>query len=102
MASITRRRGSEVWTCFFRDQNGRQHCRSTESTDRKTAQRIADEFENAAQKKRTLRQLQRVLDQMYELVHGQRVERLAVREFVALWLELKTPEDAFRTRESYQ
>ncbi len=102
MTSIVRRRGSAIWTAFFRDQNGRQHCRSTESTDRKTAQRIADEFENAAQKKRTLRQLQRVLDQMYELVNGQRVERLAVREFVALWLELKAPETASRTSDFYK
>jgi integrase len=41
--------GSEIWTAFFRDENGRQHCRSTQSTDRKLAQHVADQYEAGAQ-----------------------------------------------------
>jgi integrase len=102
MASIVRRRGSAIWTCFFRDENGRQHCRSTETADRKTAQRLAQEFEAAAQKKRTLRQLQRVLDQMHELVSGEHVPRRSLRAFALEWLQLKEPETGPRTLAFYK
>ena len=50
MASIKRRRGREIWTCWFRDENGRQHCRSTETVERKLALAIAEQFEAASQK----------------------------------------------------
>jgi hypothetical protein len=97
MAAIVRRRGSPIWTAFYRDQNGRQHCRSTKTSDRKLAQAIANQYEDGAKKKRTLRQLQRVLVQMHELVSGEKVNRLTVREFVAEWLSTKAPEVKPRT-----
>jgi integrase len=102
MASITRRRGSDIWTAFFRDETGRQHCRSTETTDRKLAQKLADQFEAGAQKKRTLRQLQCVLAQMHELVNGEALSRVSVRAFVSEWLELRKPENAPSTFDFYQ
>jgi integrase len=101
MASITRRRDSQIWTAFFRDQDGRQHCRSTETTDRKLAQAIADQFEAGASKRRTLAQLQRVLVEMHELVTGEPVNRVTVRAFTKEWLELRKPEIAPRTRHFY-
>jgi integrase len=102
MASIQRRRGSGIWTAFFRDQDGRQHCRSTETTERKLAQKIADSFEAAAQKRRTLAQLQRVLAEMHELVNGEPVNsRLSVRAFISEWLELRAPEIATPTSDFY-
>jgi integrase len=102
MASITRRRGSKIWTAFFRDENGRQHCRSTETVERKMAQRIAEAFETAAQKKRTLAQLQRVLTQMHELVSGEAVNHVSVRASISEWLELRKPEIAPRTWDFYE
>src|SRR5260370_5914838 len=102
MASITRRRGSEIWTAFFREENGRQHCRSTERRERKLAQSIAASFEAAAQKRRTLAQLQRVLTEMHELVNGESVNTRTVRAFIAEWLELRAPEIATPTSDSYK
>jgi len=102
MAAIVRRRGSRIWSAFYRDHTGKQHCRSTRSTDRKLAQKIANEFEDGAKKRRTLRQLQRVLDQMHELVSGEKVSRLSVREFVADWLFTKAPEVKLRTLDFYR
>lgn len=102
MASIKRRRGSEIWTCFFRDETGRQYCRSTETTDRKLALKIAEQFEAGAQKKRTLRQLSRVLAEMHELVNGEAVNRVSVRAFASDWLELRKPENASSTLAFYQ
>jgi integrase len=102
MASIQRRRGSEIWTAFFRDEAGRLHCRSTQSTERKLATRIAAEFEAAAQKKRTLRQLQRVLAQMHELVNGEVLDRTTLRAFIGEWLELRRPSVAPSTWDFYE
>jgi integrase len=101
MASISRRRGSQIWTAFFRDQDGRQHCRSTETTDRKLAQAIADQFEAGASKRRTLAQLQRVLLEMHELVNGESVNLVTVRAFTKEWLEHRKPEIAPRTWHFY-
>ena len=101
MAAIARRRSSHIWTAFYRDHTGRQHCRSTHCTDRKLAQKIANEFEDGAKKQRTLRQLQRVLDQMHELVSGEKVNRLTVRAFVTDWLATKGPEVKPRTLDFY-
>jgi hypothetical protein len=101
MAAIVRRRGSRIWTAFYRDHNGKQHCRSTASTDRKLAQQIANQYEDGAKKKRTLRQVQRVLDQMHELVSGEKVNRLTVRAFVEQWLAIKRPEVKPRTYDFY-
>jgi integrase len=102
MAAIIRRRSSRIWSAFYRDYAGKQHCRSTRSTDRKLAQKIADEFESGAKKQRTLRQLQRVLDQMHELVSGEKVSRLTTREFVVEWLSTRDPEVKPRTLEFYR
>jgi integrase len=102
MASINRRRGSAIWTAFFRDQFGRQHCRSTQTVDRKLAQKIAEQYEAGARKKRTLRQLSRVLAQMHELVNGESVSQVSLRVFVSEWLELRKPQIAPRTWDSYR
>jgi integrase len=102
MASINRRRGSAIWTAFFRDQDGRQHCRSTQSVNRKLAQKIADQYEAAGRNKRTLRQLAKVLAQMHELVNGESVERVSLRAFITEWLELRKPQIAPRTWDSYR
>ena len=89
MASVYKRPGRKVWTAFYRDEAGKQHCRSTGSRTKKQAHRIAEEFERGAREKRTLRQLTRVLDQMHELVNGQKVTRLSLAELVSQWLAIK-------------
>jgi hypothetical protein len=55
MASIMRRRGAKVWTAYYRDAGGIQHCRSTFFTDKKAAQKVADAYENASREKQPLR-----------------------------------------------
>jgi integrase len=102
MASIVRRRGSKLWTAFFRDQNGKQHCRSTEETNKKRAQKIADEWEAAGQNKRTLRATRRVLAQMHELISGSKLEEVSCRAHFNEWLAVKKPEIGSRTYDFYE
>jgi hypothetical protein len=56
--------GIAVWTACFRDENGRQRRISTKETNNKKALKIAEEFESAAKTKRTLKQVQKVLDRL--------------------------------------
>jgi integrase len=101
MASIIRRRGSPIWTAFFRDHNGRQHCVSTKTTDKRLAIAIANEWEKAAWEKRSMRQTQRVIDRLHELTSGERIARLSLREYTTAWLKTKKPETAPSTLAFY-
>jgi integrase len=92
MASIVRRRGAKVWTAFYRDIRGKQHCRSTGAHDRKQAQKIADQYETAASAQQTLRQAARVLADMQCLVGGEQLARTSLRAHVIGWLAGKQAE----------
>ena len=92
MASIVRRRGAKVWTAFYRDVHGKQHCRSTGARDRNRAQKIADQYEEASSAQQTLRQVARVLADMQTLVGGERPAQTSLRAYVTSWLESKSSE----------
>jgi hypothetical protein len=75
-----------MWTAFFRDEHGRQHCLSTKETDKRIAIVIAQDWEKAARQKRTMRQTQKVIDRLHEMISGERIARLVhqrVRRFLA-------------------
>lgn len=101
MASITRRRGSKVWTAFFRDEHGRQHCISTGTADKRLALTTAQEYEKASKQKRTFRQIQKTLDHLQELITGEPVARLSLREYAASWLKGKKDKTASSTLDFY-
>jgi integrase len=93
---------SKFWTACFRDQNGRQRRISTKATDRRRAQRIADEYERAVLSKRTLRQVQKVLDRLHEEISGEAVARISVKAAIDKWLKTKEPETAPATMAFYR
>jgi integrase len=101
MASIVRRRGAKVWTAFYRDTNGRQHCRSTGAKDKKAAQKIADAYELAAQSQQTLRQAVRVLADMRALTGSEQPAATSLRSYVEGWLASKQSETAQATHYFY-
>jgi integrase len=102
MASIWRHPLSEYWTACFRDLAGKQRRISTKTTDRKTAQRLAEQYESAVRTKRTLRQAQVVLDRLHEEISGQPVQRKTLRAYCQEWLSTKEPETAPRTVAFYR
>jgi integrase len=102
MASVWKHPLSQYWTACFRDLGGRQRRISTKTTDRKTAQRLADEYEAAVRTKRTLRQAQVVLDRLHEEFSGVAVPRKTVRAYCQEWLATKEPEIAPRTAAFYR
>jgi integrase len=103
MASVSRRRGSRIWTAFFRDEHGRQHCVSTGTDDKRLALAIAQEYEKEVKQKRTVKQVTRSLDRLHELITGERVSRWSLREYATdRWLKSKRHETRGSTLEFYR
>jgi integrase len=102
MASIWKHPLSQYWTACFRDLNGKQRRISTKTIDRKTAQRLAEEYESAVRTKRTLHQAQLVLDRLHEEINGAPIQRKTVRAYFSEWLAMREPETAPRTQVFYR
>jgi septal ring factor EnvC (AmiA/AmiB activator) len=102
VASVWRHPESQYWTACFRDENGTQRRISTQETNSKKALKIAEEFERAAKTKRTLKQVQQVLDRLHEEISGQSVNRTTFRKYLSDWLTAKKAETASSTMDFYQ
>ncbi len=102
MASVWKHPLSRYWTACFRDLAGKQRRITTKETDRKRAQRLAEEYESAVRTKRTLRQAQLVLDRLHEEISGVQITRKTLRAYCAEWLATKEPETAPRTQVFYR
>jgi hypothetical protein len=100
-ASVARRRGCKIWSAFFRDLDGRQRCRSTGIDIKGLALRIAQEYEQAARQKKTLRQIQRTLEGFREMLTGEVTPRATLRQFAEGWLSTKQYETAPGTFKFY-
>ena len=102
MASLTKRSTSQFWVACFIDRHGRRLKRSTATVDRKRAQKIADEYEAAARRKRTALQVRRVITQLHQEITGDEVSQTSLRNFLDSWLERKAPEIAQSTLAFYR
>jgi hypothetical protein len=103
VASVWKHPDSRYWTACFRDQNGRQRRISTKETNNKKALKIAEEFERAARTKRTLKQVQVVLDRLHEEVSVERVIRATFfSRYLNDWLTAKRAETALSYHDFYR
>lgn len=93
MASIRKKPGlSQFWfACYYREDGSRTQT-STKTTDRKEAQRIADELEQAHTRRMTEGQMRRVLSDLHERIAGAPIAVATLREYAKQWLELKEKE----------
>ena len=102
MASLTKRSTSKFWVACFTHGNGRRLKKSTATTDRKTAQRIAEAFEDAANKRRTVRQVRDVIASLHKEITGDDLPSHSFRHFADSWLTRKAPEVAPGTLAFYR
>jgi integrase len=114
MASITRDAHqppkSPYWIACFNgigsDGNVRRLKRSTKTTDRKLAQKLADEWEQleklAGEGRLTESQCRKVIAQMYERTVGEPLHFRTTREHLAEWVESKKNETELRTCSKYR
>jgi integrase len=102
MASLRKVPGCNNWIACFTLPDGRRKQQSTGTPDRKTAQRIANEAEEATRKMRTARQFHRILSGIYAHVTGDALPTSTVRDYIAAWLKRKEPELSKSTNTFYR
>ncbi len=92
MAEIRKHPKSKYWSARFYDSSGVRHTRSTKTTNRREAQRIADAFEEASRKKRTAKQVRDVISEFHKAITGEDLASQSFRAFTESWIIPKTPE----------
>lgn len=106
MASITKHTKSRFFTACYTDRDGRQVKRSTKSTDRNEAMRIACELERVEKQARrsnmTTAQLQRIFSDFSEKVTGDQFEVPSVEIYLNDWLVGVKVRNSPRTLERYK
>ena len=102
MASLRKKPKSKYWYACFQLPDGSRVQRSTKETDRKEAQKIANDYERAATAKTTETQARRVIQEIYERVTGRDLPSQTVASFLDSWLEIKNVELAPSSRETYK
>lgn len=102
MASLFKHPESRFWTACFRDRHGKQRRLSTKTTDKRLAQRIAEQFEKGSRQKQTLLQIEKTLRVFAEELDPQVVTRQSLRAFCAEWLAEKQPSVSAATFRFYR
>ena len=103
MASLTKKKTSKIWIAVLTLSDGRRTNRSTGTTDKKKAQRIADDFQRIEKEGRENRitegAIRRNLNEMLERHTKEIINRETVKDFLRAWIDGKKNAN---TREKYQ
>ena len=86
MAYLRRILRSQFWVACFKRPDGRYANRSTRTTDRKLAQKLADAWEEAGQRRLIESQARKVVSDMYEMINATPLASPSVSEYRARWL----------------
>ena len=92
MASIRKKSTSPYWFAAYYREDGSRTQTSTKTTDRKEAQRIADDLEHAHVKKATEGQMRRILSNLSERLTGAPLASATLRDYTTQWLLRKKAE----------
>ncbi len=92
MAFLWKHPKSQYWIARFYDRNGKRRNRSTRCKNRKKAQKLADVFEEAANRKRTAAQARRVIAALHAEITGEGLPVQTLRQFFHQWNESKRAE----------
>jgi integrase len=102
MASLRRLPDCKNWIACFTNETGRRLQRSTATTNRKDAERIAYQYEEVARRMKTEAQIRRVMSDLYETISGSPLPSGSIRKFLEGWIDRKRVENAERTAERYE
>lgn len=102
MASLWKHPHSKYWTACFTGRDGRRLKRSTKTTDRRLATKLAEQFEDAARKKRTARQARAVIGSLHRELTDEELPTSSVQTFVEGWFERKRHETSPATMAFYR
>lgn len=101
MASVWKHPNSPYWTACFTDLDGKRKKRSTKETNRRKAEKLAEQYEQAARKRRTFSQVRTVLQDLHREITGEDLKSVTVREHVKNWLAEKKDETKPATMQFY-
>ncbi|RRJ94332.1 site-specific integrase [Opitutaceae bacterium TAV4] len=102
MASLRKKPNSIYWYGCFSLKNGKQVQRSTKTADKKVAQKLVTQWEEAVAKKITEAQARQVLSDIYEDIHGQALASATFADYSTQWLARKKGETADATYTAYE
>jgi len=102
MPAVRKKSRSRYWFGCFTLPDGRRTQRSTKTTNRREALRIASEWEEAARRRLTEAQARRVLSDIHEVIHGAPLESPTVSAYVDQWLARKRGETTWVTAKFYE
>lgn len=101
MASLWKHPQSQYFTACWTDAAGRRMKRSTKTTDKKLAEKLARQFEEESRSKRTAKQARRILADIYRNLSGEELPAVTVREYFTGFVERKRPEVSPATLDYY-
>jgi len=102
MASLRKKDASKYWFACFTLPNGRRVQRSTKLTDKKRAQKLADELEQTFRSRIAARQSQRVIASIHKELTGSHLPTRTVRSYLTEWLKIRAQETAPNTMVFYR
>jgi integrase len=106
MASLRRLPKSPYWIACFTLPDGTRTQRSTKSTDRREAQRIANKFEDASAEgsggRLTEVQARKVIADIYSIANKNAISSSTIKDFFAAWLKRKELEATEKTHLRYK
>jgi integrase len=102
MASIIKKSSSKFFFACFRDVNGRQWRKTTREVDRKKALKIAEVYEQLAQRKVKAHRVREITNELIREFYGEEVPSATVREFSQSWLAMKAVAVSPGTLEAYR
>ena len=102
MASLRKKKTSRFWFACFTLPDGKRVQRSTKTTDKKTAMRLANEYEELTQRRMTANQARKVVTDLYRSLSGDELSKATTREFFRHWLSEKEPTVSESTISAYQ
>lgn len=102
MAYLRKHPRSPFWIAVFEKPDGKRTNRSTGTKDRREALKIAMEFEDVVRRRKTEAQVRRVLSDLHESIHGQKLGTPTVADFAVQWIERKKGETEPVTLKAYE
>jgi len=102
MASLRKKPNSRYWIACFTDGDGVQRQRSTQTTDRATANGMAQKFEASYAMKLTEAQARKVVSDIYEELHGDQLYHATAKKFLNDWLTTKQAEMSAGSHKRYK
>ena len=106
MAFIFTKPNSKYWIAGFYDRDGKRRNRSTrvenKYANRRKAEKLAYEYEEASRNQQTAKQVRLVISQLHEEITGEELPVVTLQQHIDTWLKRKKHEVATSSYASYK